>query len=169
MELAGDELVADANMISTHEIEIGASVDQTWPWIVQIGQGRGGFYSYAWLENLIGCKIKNADRIYQHWQELNAGDQIAIHPRARKLVVALIEPPNHLVLVQHRPFCWSWSFNLVPTNDQACRLLVRTRIQWNRKLLRWMIGPVMQTGHYIMERKMRLGIRQRAEENKRVT
>ena len=57
-----------------------ASAKEVWPWLVQMGQGRGGFYS--WLENLIGCQIKNANEIVPEWQHLEVGDPIALHPKA---------------------------------------------------------------------------------------
>ena len=48
----------------THAITIRAPVEEVWPWLAQIGQDRGGFYSYEWLENLAGCEMRNADRVH---------------------------------------------------------------------------------------------------------
>ena len=63
MVLPGDELMAYADLTATRAVTVRASADAVWPWIVQLGQGRGGFYSYDFLENLVGCDIHGADRI----------------------------------------------------------------------------------------------------------
>ncbi len=153
------------NVVTNHAIEIPAAAADVWPWLVQIGQGRGGFYSYSFFENLIGCRIKNADRIHEAWQTLAVGDSISLHPSAKKLTVAELEPNQHLVLTQEEPFCWSWSFNLIPITAQTCRLLIRTRVRWKQNLAGWLLRPLMTVGHYVMERKMLTGIRQRVTRN----
>jgi hypothetical protein len=60
--LPGDELVPHADLTATRAITVRTLPDGVWPWIVQLGQGRGGFYSYDLLENLAGCDIHSADR-----------------------------------------------------------------------------------------------------------
>ena len=64
----GDDLIADADLTATRAVSVGAGADDVWPWIAQLGQGRGGFYSYDFLENLVGCDIHSADRIVPAWQ-----------------------------------------------------------------------------------------------------
>src|SRR5690349_3601012 len=61
MSLPCDELVDDPKLNATHAITINAPVSSVWPWLVQIGQTRGGFYSYTWLENAVGCQMQNAE------------------------------------------------------------------------------------------------------------
>src|SRR5690348_7187678 len=61
--MPGDEEISQANFQSTRAITIKARAADIWPWLVQMGQGRGGFYTYAWLENLAGLRISNADQI----------------------------------------------------------------------------------------------------------
>ena len=61
--LPGDEIIANPKWQYTQAITIAVPAEKVWPWLVQIGQGRGGFYSYQALENLVGCNIHNADRI----------------------------------------------------------------------------------------------------------
>jgi hypothetical protein len=78
--LSGDELIANANLTSTRAITIRAAADRVWPWIAQLGQGRGGFYSYDWLENLVGCDIHSADWIAPEWQHVEVGDEIRLAP-----------------------------------------------------------------------------------------
>ena len=68
--LAGDEVLRGAHLISTRAITIAASPVDVWPWIAQLGQGRGGFYSYDFLENVVGCHMHSADAVIDHWQEM---------------------------------------------------------------------------------------------------
>ena len=63
MSLPGDELVEHPKLNSTHAITINAATKDVWPWVVQMGQRRGGFYSYTFLENLVGCQMRNANEI----------------------------------------------------------------------------------------------------------
>ncbi len=80
--LPGDHYIAHPRATATHVITINASAAEIWPWLVQIGQARGGFYSYDWLENLFGCDIRNADRILPEFQHLEVGDGVKLHPGA---------------------------------------------------------------------------------------
>ena len=78
--LPGDELLPDADLTATRAITVDAAAADVWPWIAQLGQGRGGFYSYDFLENLVGCDIHSADRIVPEWQNIEAGNQVKLHP-----------------------------------------------------------------------------------------
>src|ERR1041385_7104203 len=69
MPLPGDEVNAQRAFVSTRAITTDAPLEVVWPWLAQIGQDRGGFYSYTWLENLAGCRMHNARRIYSEWQQ----------------------------------------------------------------------------------------------------
>lgn len=71
--LPGDSLLPRASVQVTHAIAIHGSAEDIWPWLIQMGQRRGEYYSYAWLENLAGCPIKNADRLIAEWQHLQVG------------------------------------------------------------------------------------------------
>jgi hypothetical protein len=95
--LPGDELIADPDLSATRAVTIGVPAGQVWPWIAQLGQGRGGFYSYDFLENLAGCHIHSADRIVPEWQELGAGDQVRLAPQVA-LTVAVLDRGRSLVL-----------------------------------------------------------------------
>ena len=75
--LPGDETLPDADLVATRAITIHAAPMDVWPWLTQMGQGRGGLYSYDWLENLIGCDIHSADRIMPKWQHIKVGDASA--------------------------------------------------------------------------------------------
>ena len=76
--LAGDELLAHADVVSTRAVTIDAPPADVWPWLVQMGSGRGGAYTYDWVENLFGLGMRSADTIHPEWQDLGVGD---LHPR----------------------------------------------------------------------------------------
>lgn len=163
ISLQGD-LVVDSPVIdSTHAITIDADQGKVWPWIVQIGQGRGGFYSYTTLENRLGCEMKNADQIVPAWQSLKIGDSIKLHPKFPPMLVESIEVRSHLVLVQESSFLWSWAFVLTEQAPEQTRLLIRTRIGTGRWWLKVLLYPIMTFGHYVMERRMLIGIKRRSE------
>ncbi|MGZ4674827.1 MAG: hypothetical protein ACXV8K_19365, partial [Ilumatobacteraceae bacterium] len=95
--LPGDELIGNPTMVTTRAITINARPEAIWPWLVQMGQDRGGLYSYDWLESLFGLHFHNADHIVADWQHLSVGDQIraapeSAGPEAGFTVVALDEP-----------------------------------------------------------------------------
>jgi hypothetical protein len=75
----GDELVPEAGVQTTRAVMIDASVDAGWPWLAQIGQDRGGFYSYLWPENVAGCRMRNADRFHPEWQHRGVGESVLLH------------------------------------------------------------------------------------------
>ena len=79
-ELPGDELVLDPEHQTTRAITIDCPPSEVWPWLVQMGQGRGGLYTYEWIENAIGAHIHNLDRIDPDLQDLRAGDSIRLTP-----------------------------------------------------------------------------------------
>jgi hypothetical protein len=95
--LPGDELVAAADLTATRAVTVRASADGVWPWIAQIGQGRGGFYSYDFLENLVGCDIHSAERVVPEWQSIDVGDAVHLTSEVGR-VVAVVEPGRALVL-----------------------------------------------------------------------
>jgi hypothetical protein len=95
--LPGDDLIPSPNLVATRAITVRASAEHVWPWIVQLGQGRGGFYSYDFLENLVGCDIHSADRIVLEWQDAKVGDEVKLHPEVA-LAVATLELGRSLVL-----------------------------------------------------------------------
>lgn len=164
-QLPGDELVEEPTLNSTRAITINAPAGEVWPWLVQIGQNRGGFYSYAWLENLVGCRMRNADSIVPEWQELRVGDEIWLHPKAPPLRVLAIEPGRAIVLEK------AWILLLDPVDETTTRLIVRGRSKFapdlNNAILNFLVWRVLfEPAHFIMERKMMLGIKERAEDRR---
>lgn len=165
-----DDLVAPGALATTRAITVDAPVEEVWPWLVQIGQDRAGFYSYTWLENLVGAGMRNAATVHPEWQHRKRGDTVRLASEARyhalgRQIAALVDPPNGLVLVS--PPDWerlqyggratgAWSFFLRPLGDDRTRLLVRSSG-----------GPVgthlFDALHFLMEQKMMRGLRDRAE------
>ncbi len=164
MPLPGDEFVGDPKLNATHAITINAPAADVWPWLVQLGQRRGGFYSYTWLENLVGCDMHNANRIVPEWQDLKVGDEVWLHPKAPPLRVLAIEAGRAIVLEK------CWSFVLHPIDENTTRLIIRGRGEFNpdfkNGLLNFLLWRgIFEPAHFIMERKMLLGIKQRAEDD----
>lgn len=170
--LPGDDFVEDPQHQDTHAVTIEAPAAEVWPWLVQIGQDKGGFYSYTWLENLVGCRMRNADRILPEHQRLQAGDTVRLHPAAPPIPVGQVDPGRAIVMGQREgrgePLGGTWSLILEPRGRSVTRLIARSRWTWRPGLLHW-IGYYLflEPAHFIMERKMLLGIKARAERAKR--
>ena len=167
--LSGDELVPDPDLTATRAITIHAGVDDVWPWIVQLGQGRGGFYSYDSLENLVGCDIHSALQINPDWQHLDVGDAVRLAPELA-LRVAVAKPPRTLVLqggvlpgTTVAPYDFTWTFDLSPVSASTTRLVVRERYAYTRWWARLMVEPLTVVS-FLMSHRMLGGIRDRAEQ-----
>jgi len=133
-----------------------------------LGQGRGGFYSYDFLENLVGCDIHSADRIVPEWQDVGVGDEVKLHPKVA-LAVAALEPGRSLVLRggvpmgnTPPPYDFTWAFVLRERPDRTTRLLVRERYAYTRRWAPLVVEPV-EAVSFVMSQKMLRGIRDRAE------
>ena len=166
--LPGDSVLPNAPSAATRAITIQAPPERVWPWLAQIGQGRGGFYSYAWLENLFGCQIVNADRIHPEWQDVKAGDGVRLHPKMPPIPVLIVEKNRALVLGsavgtgQVPPV--TWAFILEEAPGHATRLLIRWRSQTPATLRDLVLNKyLLEPIHFTMERRMMLGLRSRAE------
>jgi hypothetical protein len=161
--LVGDELLGDASLVATRAITIAAPPNEVWPWLVQIGQGRAGFYSYDALENVAGSEIKSASTIVPDWQALAVGDSVRLHPQVA-LEVVLVQPPHSLVLRSPAdgPYEFTWAFVLRATQDGATRLVVRERYRYQSPAVALMVEP-LASASFVMTQKMLRGIRNRAE------
>ena len=174
----GDELVPNPKLNATHALTIYAPVSAVWQWLVQIGQGRGGFYSYDFIENAMGLDIHNADRILPEFQNLNVGDKIPLSPDGFGIPVAILEPRRALVLrgdtrldpaaiPTMKPgdyFAVSWGWHLDEIDGNTTRLVERWRADWNPSWQQNLfMRAFLEPGAFLMERKMLLGIKERAE------
>jgi hypothetical protein len=165
MSLPGDDQVPDPELVSTRAISIEAPAPEIWPWLVQIGQGRGGLYSYERLENLVGCDMHNADRIIPEHQHLEVGDKVRIIPEGRDpyFVVSAIEPGRAIILGGDDPPT-TWAFILEPIDDNTTRLIIRWRQDYeptSGNVLGWRL--VTDPITFVMERKLLQGIKERVE------
>ncbi|MFC4247270.1 hypothetical protein ACFOZ7_09715 [Natribaculum luteum] len=174
--LPGDGLCPSAESQVTHAVEIDAPPEDVWPWLVQIGQDRGGFYSYDWLENLIGADIHTAEYVVPEYQALSEGDVVRLAPEDYPIStpqsapeVALVEPERALVLrPPGEPPAWTWAFVLTSSDRRTTRLLARKRSGALSPLETLLEYLFWDPSHFVMERKMLLGIKRRAEESTRL-
>jgi WS/DGAT/MGAT family acyltransferase len=168
-ELPGDDLIPEPDLVTTRSVAIRAEIPEVWPWIAQIGQGRGGLYSYDRLENLLGCDIHSADRIHPEWQHVEIGDEIRLAPEMA-LTVAVADLPRALVLrggvvpvsAAESPFDFTWAFILHPAAGGGTRLIVRERYAYRRWWAAVLVRPTSVISA-VMSRRMLHGIRDRAE------
>jgi hypothetical protein len=153
--MPGDDLIPGAAS-TTRAITIAAPNQQVWPWLVQLGYGRAGWYSYDWIDN---DGRPSADRILPELQQLHRGDQIPMlpdmGPRIRE-----IEANHYFVAGDHQGS--TWCLALYPTPD-GCRLVSRWRARWHLTPAKAFRILISDPGPFIMERKMLKGIKARAE------
>jgi hypothetical protein len=160
--LPGDELLVDADIVATRAITIGAPPAAVWPWLVQIGPGRAGAYTYDWIENLFGLNMHSADRIHPEWQDLEVGQVLRSGEDKPGMRIEILEPQRALVN-RSETGDWVWAFVLVADNGST-RLISRNRISMTGAAAGQRLGMlVMEPGSLVMERKMLLGIKERAE------
>lgn len=168
--LPGDELLLAADLQATRAISIDAPRESVWPWIAQIGQNRGGFYTYDWLENLVGCDIHSADVLMPEVRVQGVGDAVNLHPQVALDVVAFADG-DHLVLrggvgpdgrAEGAPYDFTWAFVVVDAPDATTRLLVRERYAYREPWAAALVEPV-ELVSFLMSQRMLRGIRDRAE------
>jgi hypothetical protein len=171
MTLPGDTAAPSAYF--TRAITIDAPPSAVWPWLVQIGQDRAGFYSNTWLENLTGADIHNADEIRPEWQQRRVGDRVPLaRPdvaralgvgEAAQVRIVALEPGRMIANIPGR-------FVLRPIDDHSTRLYLRERIEPTDggmaeriigTAVSWLVWDPM---HFVMEQRMLRGIKERAEE-----
>jgi hypothetical protein len=167
----GDELVSAGVPRTTRAVTIDAPVDAVWAWLAQIGEDRGGFYSYSWLERAVGARIHNANTVHSEWQELHVGDTIWLarhYGKKARQVVAAVKPKSHLILMSQE------DFDRVQRGEKASgawAFYLRRENGWTRLLVRGSGGAVghavFDIPHFVMEQKMMRGIRDRAQQMRR--
>lgn len=174
--LPGDDVIKQPRYQATHAVTVHAPIADVWPWLVQIGQGRGGLYSYDRLENLLGLGFHSADRIVPELQHLGIGDQVWMVPRDASVPMYFqvldVQPPKVLVLGPHgdpaeayeQGLPWtSWSFVLRDLG-YGTRLIARLRSDFKPTAAGLLVNKYgLEPVHFLIERKMLLGIRRRAE------
>jgi len=176
--LPGDALCAEPDIVTTHAVTIDAPPEHVWPWLVQIGWGRGQWYTARWVDRvLFPNNGPSSDVLVPEWQRLAVGDRILDGPPEAgcAFVVDDLDPPRHLVLhsTEHLPpgwgdrfgagIDWTWSFVLDPLVGGRTRFLFRTRVQlrpWWVAVFYW---TVMVPADFVMSRQMLRGVKERAE------
>ncbi|MFC1951073.1 hypothetical protein ACFLXN_01525 [Chloroflexota bacterium] len=181
-ELPGDELVKNVKGWYNHAITIKAAPADVWPWIVQLGQNKGGFYTYELLENIAGCKIHNAAAIVSEFQGTKVGDKVMMHPKAAPYIVAVIDPGRAFVLrlrfnlennetvdaAEPLPPKYqdsSWLFFVEEMADGTTRMITRSRNDWTQSKTNTFFYGLFGIISLVMDRKMLKGIRKRAEKS----
>ena len=175
--LPGDELLEDADGVSTRAITIDAPAGSVWPWLAQMGPsprggaavgdlamsgpngpGRGGAYTYDWIENLLGLDMHSVDRVLAEFQHPEVGDTISLGPNQMRL--ERIEPP-HVLVWRSEDGNWVWTF-VLEEQEGTTRLISRNRFRLPTRPARIGMLP-MEPGSLVMERRMLRGIKERAE------
>ncbi|MHB1414955.1 MAG: hypothetical protein ACYC1C_06850 [Chloroflexota bacterium] len=175
--LPGDDMVPNPKVTLNHAVTIYAPRDKVWPWLTQLGTGRGGWYSYDFIDN---AGTPSADRILSEYQDLKPGDAIPMTTDGKIAMPVVEVEPNRLLVLggwmnpetgeEADPsvaqtgeyFAGSWTFVLDELGSNATRLLVRARLDWSPRR-RNMFFYGLEPGAFVMDRKMLLGIKERAE------
>lgn len=157
--LPGDELLEDADGVSTRAIAILAPASAVWPWLVQMGPvPRGGAYTYDWIENLLGLNMRSADRVLLEFQHPKVGDTISLG--TNRMRTELIDPERAFAW-RSEDGNWVWSF-VLHDNGGVTRLISRNRFRLPTPMAR--LGMLlMEPASLVMERKMLIGLKLRAE------
>lgn len=170
MLLPGDDCLPAPDLQATRAITINAPRTHVWPWVAQLGQNRGGFFTYDWLENLAGCDIHTSDVIVPELRIRAVGDEVKLAPSAALRVVAL-KDGHHLVLRgavagdgtnTPAPYDFTWAFVLTDDTPGVTRLIVRERYAY---LAGWapVLAEPVEMVSFLMSQRMLRGIRERAE------
>jgi hypothetical protein len=159
----GDELVPSVYSYN-RAVTIQARPEEIFPWLLQMGAERGGLYSYTWFETyVLQCELVNADRIHAEWLDLKVGDQVKMCPGNSgplPFEVTNVELNRAVVMGHYENGTWldTWQFILVPQDDGTTRLVLRSR-----DMKTGLLWTAIRPGQFIMERRMLLGIKERAE------
>jgi hypothetical protein len=158
--LPGDELLEEADGVSTRAITIDAPAASVWPWLAQMGPSpRGGAYTYDWIENLLGLDMHSVDRVLPEFQHPEVGDTLGLGSNRMRL--ELVEP-GHVLAWRSEDGTWVWTF-VLEEHDGTTRLISRNRFRLPTLAARIGMLP-MEPGSLLMERRMLRGIKERAEQ-----
>jgi hypothetical protein len=153
--MPGDEVIPDAAS-TTRAVTIAARPEQVWPWLVQLGYGRAGWYSYDWIDN---DGQRSADRVVPELQDLAVGDQVPMIPGVGPRLRA-IEPGRHLLAGDTEGGTWCLALHPAP---EGTRLVSRWRVRWTMTPATAFWILLSDPGAFIMERRMLEGLKARVE------
>lgn len=175
--LPGDSRVPDPDLVADHAVTIDAPPEAVWPWLVQVGWHRGGWYTARWVDRLLfPANRPSATHIHPELQHLAVGDWVPDGPPETEcgFVVEELVPAGHLVLRSdsHLPLAWrrrgatvewTWVFSLHADRDGSTRLVFRWRAVVSPAPLRALTWATIMPADLLMSRDMLRGIRARAE------
>ena len=176
--LPGDDLMPSPKIKATHAVTIHAPVDKVWPWVAQLGQGRGGFYSYEFIEHAMGADIHNTDRILPEFQNPQVGDKLPLAQDGFGVPIVVVEKNRALVVhgdtradatgmpgLKPGDFmAVTWGWYLYPVDERTTRFVERFSADYNPTFSnQFYFRAFIEPGAFVMERKMLLGIKERAE------
>ena len=161
--MPGDAIISNPTLVSTSAITIDAPPEVIWPWLLQIGYKRGGLYSYDWLDRLFGFLDRPSSKlILPEFQHLSVGDKIYFGPE--ELTVAILEPYKTLALHYNaRGIEWVWQFALYPLDSTHTRFVDRSTERIPNTVAGWLMMRATEPAAFIMNRRMLLGVKERAE------
>jgi len=168
-KLPGDDIVPNPKVGFNQAITIEAPGKEVWHWVAQIGQDRGGFYSYDFLENITGCNIHSVDIIVPEYFHDEESEGLKTHPMAPPMPLVELDPERTLLfggeMDPDTPN--SWLFFLEDAGEHSTRLISRWRLDYGPGPIRWFgYRVILQPIACTMQRKMLLGIKKRAESSK---
>ena len=152
--MPGDQIINDPTFNATRAVTVRAAPEDIWPWLVQIGYRRAGFYSYDWLDN---DRVPSAETILPQYQDLEVGDLIPMNEHST-IAVAVLEPASSLLLAYGED-SWTWAWGLYQEKDGSTRLVTRLRTRPPGIVSRLLLDLF----EIVMMRKCLLGIKRRAE------
>lgn len=160
MPLPGDEMVTRAQFAFTRAITIHARPEEIYPWLLQIGWGRAGFYSYDVLDNL---GRHSAERIVPELQDVKVGDWISMGGKPTETTGLRVKAfeENRWLLWEHQGCPWVWY--LEPIDGETTRLITRGKAEYRMDLTLPVSLILMEVGDPFMMRKELLNLKQRAE------
>jgi hypothetical protein len=156
--MPGDDILGPGAGSTTRAVTIQAPADQVWPWLAQLGYGKAGWYSYDWLDN---DGQPSAGQIQPQWQLLQPGDQILMMPGSGFDVVSVED--GHCFVARAPDGTTSWCLTAESLDRHSCRLISRWHARWHITPASALWIALSDPGTFIMERKMLLGIKARAE------
>jgi hypothetical protein len=164
--LPGDDLVPEADTVTTRAVTIGAPVTAVWPWLVQMGQDRAGFYTHNWVERLLRSGIPDTHEINPEWQHLEPGDLMRTNRdlggKPMGWPVVAVEHGRSIVVRSQGLPVGTYGFVLQPIDDTSTRFIVRDRAAWKRR--EWLFKVlVYEPLHAYMETGLIRGVKERAE------
>jgi hypothetical protein len=158
----GDQVVANPHTVTTRAVTIRARPDEIWPWLAQLGAGRGGLYSYDWLDRLFGyISSPSSDQLLPQYHEPSVGDVIPLGRGPSWPVI--VADREHALVVEPVPGRVTWAWLLRAIDADTTRLIshVRTRV-WSKPLT-LVFAPAIDLPWFLMERATLRGIKRRAE------